>query len=146
MVEACLNNTLLQYRTVQRDPMIQCHPVIWTHALVRPNYKLNCVWCTVELKGIGNLECRIKFYREKNRGTSCIQLNILILQLTVHRFYNIIICKSFLNITLTFYTCVIVHANILWRLLFLCIDSQMAPHKLCMYICAPTILLHLWLM
>ncbi len=31
----------------------------------RPNYKLNCVWCTVELKVIGNLECRIKFYREK---------------------------------------------------------------------------------
>jgi hypothetical protein len=29
------------------------------------NYKLNCVWCTVELKVIGNLECRIKFYREK---------------------------------------------------------------------------------
>jgi hypothetical protein len=33
--------------------------------IVRPNYKLNCVWCTVELKVIGNLECRIKFYREK---------------------------------------------------------------------------------
>jgi hypothetical protein len=23
------------------------------------------VWCTIELKVIGNLECRIKFYREK---------------------------------------------------------------------------------
>ncbi len=45
--------------------MKQCHPRIWTPALVRPNYKLNCVWCTVELKVIGNLECRIKFYREK---------------------------------------------------------------------------------
>ncbi len=33
--------------------------------IVRPNYKLNCVWCIVELKVIGNLECRIKFYREK---------------------------------------------------------------------------------
>jgi hypothetical protein len=33
--------------------------------IVLPNYKLNCVWCTVELKVIGNLECRIKFYREK---------------------------------------------------------------------------------
>ncbi len=33
--------------------------------IVRPNYKLNCVWCTVELKVIENLECRIKFYREK---------------------------------------------------------------------------------
>ncbi len=33
--------------------------------IVRPNYKLNCVWCTVELKVTGNLECRIKFYREK---------------------------------------------------------------------------------
>ncbi len=33
--------------------------------MVRPNYKLNCVWCTVELKVIGNLEYRIKFYREK---------------------------------------------------------------------------------
>jgi hypothetical protein len=64
---------------------MQCHPRIWTPALVRPNYKLNCVWCTVELKVIGNLECRIKFYREKNRGTSSIQLNILILQLTVQR-------------------------------------------------------------
>jgi hypothetical protein len=53
------------------------------YTVVRPNYKLNCVWCTVELKVIGNLECRIKFYREKNRGTSSIQLNILILQLTV---------------------------------------------------------------
>jgi hypothetical protein len=28
VVEACLNNSLLQYKTVQRDPMIQCHPVI----------------------------------------------------------------------------------------------------------------------
>ena len=28
VVEACLNNSLLQYRTVQRDPMMQCHPVI----------------------------------------------------------------------------------------------------------------------
>ncbi len=25
----------------------------------RPSYKLNCVWCTVEWKVIGNLECRI---------------------------------------------------------------------------------------
>jgi hypothetical protein len=31
----------------------------------RPSYKLNCVWCTVELKAIGNLECRIRFYRKK---------------------------------------------------------------------------------
>jgi hypothetical protein len=65
VVEACLNNSSLQYRTVPRDPMMQCHPVIWTHALVRPNQKLNWVWCTVELKVIGNLECRIKFYRGK---------------------------------------------------------------------------------
>jgi hypothetical protein len=36
------------------------------------------------LKVIGNLECRIKFYSKKNRGTSSIQLNILILQLTVY--------------------------------------------------------------
>ncbi len=36
-----------------------------TCPIVRPNYKLNCVWCTVELKVIGNLECGIKFYREK---------------------------------------------------------------------------------
>jgi hypothetical protein len=46
--------------------------------------KLNCVWCRVELKVVGNLECRIKFYRKKNRGTFSIQLNILILQLTVY--------------------------------------------------------------
>ena len=65
VVEACLKNSLLQYGSVQRDSMMQCHPRIWTPALVRPNYKLNCVWCTVELKVIGNLECRIKFYREK---------------------------------------------------------------------------------
>ncbi len=65
MVEACLKNSLLQYRSVQRDSMMHCHPRIWTPALVRPNYKLNCVWCTVELKVIGNLECWIKFYREK---------------------------------------------------------------------------------
>ncbi len=65
MVEACLKNSLLQYRSVQRDSMMQYHPRIWTLALVRPHYKLNCVWCTVELKVIGNLESRIKFYREK---------------------------------------------------------------------------------
>jgi hypothetical protein len=65
MVEACLKNSLLQYRSVQRDSMMQYHPRILTLALVRPHYKLNCVWCTVELKVIGNLECRIKFYREK---------------------------------------------------------------------------------
>jgi len=33
--------------------------------IVIANYKLNCVWFTVELKVIGNLECRIKLYREK---------------------------------------------------------------------------------
>jgi hypothetical protein len=69
VVEACLKNSLLQYRSVQRDPMMQCHPRIWTHALVRPNYKLNCVWYRVELKVIWNLECRIKFYRGKKPPT-----------------------------------------------------------------------------
>ena len=28
MVEACLKNSLLQYRSVQRDSMMQCHPRI----------------------------------------------------------------------------------------------------------------------
>ncbi len=69
VVEACLKNSLLQYRSVQRDPMMQCHPRIWTHALVKSNYKLNCVWCTVEREVIGNLECRIKFYRGKEPRT-----------------------------------------------------------------------------
>ncbi len=35
LVEACLKNSLLQYNSVQRDPMVQCHPRIWTHALVK---------------------------------------------------------------------------------------------------------------
>ncbi len=34
LVEACLKNSLLQYSSVRRDPMVQCHPRIWTHALV----------------------------------------------------------------------------------------------------------------
>jgi hypothetical protein len=61
MVEASLKNSYSPKRlhdAVSPQDLNPCH-------IVRPNYKLNCVWCTVELKVIGNLECRIKFYREK---------------------------------------------------------------------------------
>ncbi len=87
VVEACLMNSLLQCSSVQTPkgsygavPSQDLNPC----PCYRLNYKLNCVWCTVELKMVGNLDCRIKVYGEKNRGTSSIQLNILILQLTVY--------------------------------------------------------------
>ena len=86
VVEACLKNSYCSMAQSKGTLMVQCHPRIQDlnpcpcQALLQ---NLNCVWCRVELKVVGNLECRIKFYRKKNRGTSSIQLNILILQLTV---------------------------------------------------------------
>ncbi len=66
VVEACLQHSLFQYNSVQRDshgavPSQDLNPCPCEAQLQR----LNCVWCTVELKLVGNLEWRIKFYREK---------------------------------------------------------------------------------
>jgi hypothetical protein len=41
--------------------MVKCHPGFEPLPLLGPN----CIWCRVQLKVVGNLECRIKFYREK---------------------------------------------------------------------------------
>jgi hypothetical protein len=65
LVEACLKNSLLQYSSVQRDPWCSAIPGLNPCPCYRPSYKLNCAWCTVELKVIGNLECGIKFYSKK---------------------------------------------------------------------------------
>ncbi len=66
VVEACLQHSLFQYSSVQRDshgavPSQDLNPCPCQAQLQR----LNGVWWTVELKLVGNLECRIKFYREK---------------------------------------------------------------------------------
>ncbi len=66
VVEACLQTSLLQYSSVQRDP----HGAVPSQDLnpcpsQAQLQRLNCVWCTVELKGVANLECKIKFYRKK---------------------------------------------------------------------------------
>ena len=68
VVEACLKNSYCSMAQSKGTLMVQCHPRIQDlnpcpcQALL---YKLNCVWCRVELKVVGNLECRIKFYRKK---------------------------------------------------------------------------------
>ncbi len=66
MVEACLWNSLFQYS--KGTPYGACAiPGFEPMPLLGPTIeiKLYSTWCTVELKVVGNLECRIKFYRKK---------------------------------------------------------------------------------
>jgi hypothetical protein len=68
LVEACLKNFFIAVKLSPKRP----HGAVPSQDLnpgpcYRPSYKLNCVWCTVELKVIGNLEWRIKFYSQKKQ-------------------------------------------------------------------------------
>ncbi len=60
VVAACFKNCF-----INQSPWCSAIPGFEPMPLLGPTKKLNCVWCTVELKVVGNLECRIKFYREK---------------------------------------------------------------------------------